>query len=126
MPSAARTLALVIAVAFVPAVVAGCGGHRAASGFCATVGHGHSEFDSTNPDHSAIALAEFQRVAASAPAKLAPDLKTVHTVLELFYTNPKAIAENLTLFKRYVTATNRIDAYLKRTCGVSIPNPVKA
>jgi hypothetical protein len=104
-----------------PALVGGCGAHREATGFCATIRQGRSAFDSTDVAHASRALAEFDRVAASAPATVAPDLKTVGSFLRALYGDPASVAKHPALFERYAAATKRVDAYLHQTCGVHIP-----
>ena len=121
MPFAQRAsvLAVVFGVA-ASAVVGGCGADRESGGFCAEITHGRAAFDFADKEHSKVALAAFNRVVASAPAAIAPDLKTVSHELALLFNDPVAIADPVG-FKRYVAAIDRVDAYLRRTCGVSIP-----
>lgn len=101
-------------------VVGGCSADREANGFCAEIEHGHAAFDSVDKQESKRALAEFDRVVATAPAAIAPDLKTVGTELALFYNDPKAFTDPVG-FKRYTTALDRVDKYLRETCGIRIP-----
>jgi hypothetical protein len=119
----ASVLAVVFGVA-ATAVVGGCGADRrsedAAGGFCAEITHGRAAFDFADKQHSKVALAAFDRVVASAPAVIAPDLKTVSHELTLLFNDPVAIADPVG-FRRYVAAIDRVDKYLRQTCGVSIP-----
>jgi hypothetical protein len=103
------------------AVVGGCGAHREATGFCATIRRGHGAFDSTDAAHATRALDEFDRVAASAPATVAPDLKVVSAFLSALYHDPASVAKDPAAFERYAAATGRVDSYLHDTCGVHIP-----
>ena len=121
MPFAQRAsvLAVVFGVA-ATAVVGGCGADRKASGFCAEITHGRAAFDVADKEHSKVALASFDRVVASAPAVIAPDLKTVSHELDLLFNDPIAIADPVG-FRRYVAAIDRVDKYLRQTCGLSIP-----
>lgn len=122
MPFATRVTALVVAFAVAAAVVAGgCGGHREAGSFCAQITSGHAAFDSIDVARSSRALALFDRVAATAPATIAPDLKTVSSVVSLLYHNPKALLKEPANFKRFVEARDRVDEYLRQSCGVRIP-----
>jgi hypothetical protein len=116
---------LVASLALGSVFLVGCGSHHAATGFCATIRRGHSAFNSTDEPHAKQALAEFDRVVAAAPAAVAPDLHTVSAFLHTLYRNPAAIAKNPSLLKQYSAATGRVDRYLHRTCGISIPPPSK-
>jgi hypothetical protein len=104
-----------------PALIAGCGRQSDESGFCATIETGHTAFDATDAAHSSAALAEFDRVAATAPASLAPDLKTVAATLSVLYRDPASLANKPALLQRYVAAIERVDRYLHQTCGVAVP-----
>jgi hypothetical protein len=123
VPFAQRASALVVVFGVVAAVVAGgCGGHREASGFCSQIHRGHAAFDSIDDvARASRALAQFDRVAASAPATVVPDLQTVSSVLSLLYHHPKAFVKDPGTFRRYVEARDRIDQYLRQSCGVGIP-----
>jgi hypothetical protein len=123
VPFAPRAAALVLVLGVVAVVVAGgCGGHRDAGGFCAQITRGHAEFDSIDSVARANrALARFDRVAASAPAAVAPDLQTVSSVLSQLYHDPKAFVKDPGTFRRYSEATRHVDQYLHQSCGVRIP-----
>jgi hypothetical protein len=122
VPFAQRTTAFIVVFGAVAAVVVGgCGSHREASGFCAEVTRGNAAFDSVDVAGSTRALAQFDRIAESAPATVAPDLKTLSTVLSLLYQDPKAFVKDPANFERYTMARDRIDQYLRRSCGVHIP-----
>ena len=114
-------LGLVVAVLGGSSAIAGCGPKHEATGFCAAIRRGHSAFDSTDQAHAAKALAEFDRVAASAPAAVAPDVKTVASVIR----DPRQLVHDPALTQRYLAAIARIDRYLQATCGVSVPPTAK-
>jgi hypothetical protein len=116
---------LVASVALGSVLLAGCGTHHAATDFCATIRRGHSAFNSTNEADAKRALAEFDRVVASAPAPVAPDLRTVSVFLHALYRDPVAVAKDPPLVERYRVATGRVDRYLHRACGIAIPPPGK-
>jgi hypothetical protein len=116
-PRAVSIACLVGAVLIGAAAVAGCGPTHDATGFCATIERGHAAFDSTDQSHAPRALAEFDRVTAAAPASVAPDLSTVASVLR----DPAVLANNPTLVKGYFAAIARVDRYLHRTCGLTVP-----
>lgn len=121
MPFAQRATALAVVFGVAATVVVGgCSSDRQATGFCAEIEHGHAAFDSVGKEESKRALAELDRVVASAPAAIAPDLKTVSTALSLFYNDPKAFSDPAG-FKRYTAAIDRVDEYLRDTCGIRIP-----
>jgi hypothetical protein len=101
--------------------LAGCSEHHEATGFCATIRRGHSAFNSTDAAHAKRALAEFDRVAASAPATVAPDLKTIAAVIR----KPTQLVDNPALIKRYFAAIGRVDRYLHQSCGLTVPPPGK-
>ena len=101
-------------------VVGGCSSHQQATGFCATIEQGRAAFDSTDEAHLSASLAEFDRVIATAPAEIAPDLKTVSAFLRLLVRDPKSAA-TAAVFVRYGKATSRIDRYLHDTCGIHVP-----
>ena len=122
MPFTQRATALAVGFGVAATVVVGgCRSDREANGFCAEIERGHAAFDSIDTDHSDRALAEFDRVAASAPASVAPDLQTVGAQLALFYNDPKAFVDPAGL-KRYAAALDRVDEYLRATCGIRIPS----
>ena len=74
VPFAQRATALAVGFGVAATVVVGgCGADReAANGFCAEIEHGHAAFDSVDKQEAKRALAEFDRVVASAPAAIAP------------------------------------------------------
>jgi hypothetical protein len=116
-----RTGSVLVGFALAASLVAGgCSSHRRATGFCAAIAQGHAAFDSTDEAHAPQALAEFDRVVATAPAAIAPDLKTVGAFLGLLVHDPKAAATT-TVFARYATAVRGVDAYLRDTCGIHVP-----
>ena len=115
----------IVVAMMVSFALSGCSAQRNATGFCATVRGGHSAFDSVAESRAPVALAEFDRVTAKAPTTVAPDLKTVSTVLHLLYRDPASLAKDPALIKRYLGATKRVDSYLHQACGVSIPPPGK-
>jgi hypothetical protein len=116
---------LVASLALGSVLLVGCGTHHAATGFCATIRRGHSAFNTTDAAHAKQALAEFDRVVASAPAAVAPDLHTVSTFLHTLYRDPAAIAKDPSLLTQDSAAIGRVDRYLHRACGISIPPPGK-
>jgi hypothetical protein len=99
------------------AALTGCGAHQVARGFCATIQRGNSAFNSSDPARSTKALAAFDRVAASAPASVAPDLKTIGAVMR----KPAQLFKDPALVKRYVAAIGRVDRYLRQSCGLTVP-----
>jgi hypothetical protein len=99
-------------------VVGGCGSKSEATGFCAAIEKGNTVFDS--PDSVATdkaALREFDRIVASAPPAVAPDLKVVSAALH----DPHSLTTSTARLQRYFTTTVRVDRYLHDTCGVKIP-----
>ena len=100
----------------------GCGGDSKATGFCAEIQRGHAGFDSTQPGRSAAAIAQLDRIIDTAPATVAPDLKTMSTTLTMVYSNPKAVAKDPSILKRYSAAVDRVDQYLRDECGLRIPS----
>jgi hypothetical protein len=118
VPFARRVTALLVSGLAAPAFLGSCGSHRDANRFCAAVNNGNAAFDPVAGGDNEKAFAEFDRVARSAPAKLAPDLKTVSTVLrELQRAEP---VDSATV-ARYFAASVRVDRYLHETCGIRIP-----
>ena len=109
----------------VSVLVSGCGTHHAATGFCATIRRGNPAFDSTSAADAPRAFAAFDRVVASAPAAVAPNLKIVESFLHLLYTDPGMVAKHPSLLVGYGKALGRVDLYLHRACGVEIPPPGK-
>jgi hypothetical protein len=121
VPRAVVIAGLVGATVIGSVALAGCGAHHAATGFCASIQRGHSAFNSTDPAHASRALAEFDRVAASAPAAVAPDLKTIAAVIR----KPTQVVNNPALVKRYFAAIAHVDRYLHQSCGLTVPPPGK-
>jgi hypothetical protein len=122
VPFAQRATAVIVGFGAVAAVVVGgCSGDPEARGFCAEITRGHAAFDAIDVAGSARALAQFDRIAEAAPATVAADLKTLSTVLSLLYRNPKALVKEPANFRRYSAARDRVDQYLRRSCGVRIP-----
>ncbi|HEY5013762.1 MAG TPA: hypothetical protein VIK61_13810 [Acidimicrobiia bacterium] len=118
---AVRAGSVLVGLAVAGSLVAGgCGSHRQATGFCAAIEQGRAAFDSTDEAHLTASLAEFDRVAANAPAAIAPELKTVSAFLRLLLHDPKSAA-TAAVFVRYSTAVRRVDRYLHETCGIHIP-----
>jgi hypothetical protein len=112
-----------VVVVGVAAMVGGaCGGESKATGFCAEIQRGHAGFDSTQPDRSAAAIEQLDRIIAAAPATVAPDLKTMSTTLTMVYRNPKAVAKDPSILQRYSAAIDRVDQYLRDECGLRIPS----
>jgi hypothetical protein len=123
---AAVILGVVGAALIGTVAIGGCGSSHQATGFCAAVRRGHSAFNSTDPAradpaHAKQALAEFDRVAASAPAAVAPDLKIISAVVG----KPTRLVKNPALVKQYFAAIGHVDYYLHQSCGLTIPPPGK-
>jgi hypothetical protein len=118
-----RRATAVVAVAGVAAIVGvGCGSDRRATGFCASIQRGHAGFDSTDDVADRTrALAQLERVIASAPATVAPDLKTVGATVADYYRDPKAVLKDPAILHRYTAALDRVDQYLRDACGLRIP-----
>jgi outer membrane murein-binding lipoprotein Lpp len=122
-PSVPRAVAIcgLVAAALGTTALAGCSSHRQATGFCATIQRGHAEFNSLDSAHQASALAEFHRIAASAPAAVAHDLEAIATVVA----KPSRVAGNTSRFLSYFAAVGRVDRYLHQSCGLTIPPTAK-
>jgi hypothetical protein len=120
VPRAVVVCGLVVA-ALGTIALAGCSSRHRASGFCATIQRGHAEFNSTDSAHQTQALAEFDRIAASAPAAVAPDLRTIATVVE----KPSRVVGDPPLIRRYFAAIGHVDRYLHQSCGLTIPPQAK-
>ena len=71
--------------------VAGCSSHGSSNAFCTSIRRGYPAFDSAQAANATAAIAEFDRIAASAPAAVAPDLKFVSTMLRLFRADPATV-----------------------------------
>ncbi|MDQ1466224.1 MAG: hypothetical protein QOH10_639 [Actinomycetota bacterium] len=115
---------LVVPLLLGSVVIGGCGTQHKATGFCATIRRGHAAFDSLDKAHVKKALAEFDRVAKSAPATVAPDLRTVSSTLLVLYNEPGTVAKDPAMLRRYFEATVRVDNYLRQSCGVRVPRRV--
>jgi len=121
VPRSVVILGVVGATLIATVAIGGCGSKHRATGFCAAVRRGDSAFNSTKPAHAKQALAEFDRVAASAPAAVASDLKVISAVVG----KPTRLANNPALVKQYFAAIGRVDRYLHQSCGLTIPPPGK-
>ena len=104
-------------------VGAGCAGDRKATGFCAE-DRARGTWASTRPSRTdrPPALAQINRMIGSAPATVAPALKTMSTELSVIYNNPKAVVKDWSIFERYSAAVDRVDQYLRDECGLDIPH----
>ena len=121
VPCVRRATACVVVVGVAAMVGGGCGSDREATGFCAEIEHRHAGFDSTDPKRSTAALAQLDRVIATAPATVAPDLKTMSSTLSQLYRNPKALVKDPSILEEYWAAVDRVDQYLRDECGLRIP-----
>ena len=121
VPCVRRATACVVVVGVAAMVGGGCGGDREATGFCAEIERGHAGFDSTDPHRSTAALAQLDRMIVSAPPTVAPDLKTMSSLLSVIYRNPKAVVKDPSILERYSAAVDRVDQYLRDECGLRIP-----
>ena len=122
MPLLVRAGVLAIAVGVVATVAGGCGSRRAAVGFCAEAERGHAAFDWPLDERRAPrALAQFDRVIATAPPGVAADLKIVSETVALLYRDPLKLADDPALVKRYRASLDHVDQYLRQTCGFHIP-----
>ena len=119
MPSRVAAIALTCGIA--AALVSGCSNDTHASAFCADAERGQSAFDSNAADRFPAAIAQFEKIAAAAPAAIAPDLKTVSAGLSILYRNPRRFVDDPARFKRYSAAISRVDEYLRQNCGTPIP-----
>jgi hypothetical protein len=122
-PSVSRACSIgaLVVAALGTMALTGCSSHHEATGFCATIQRGHTEFNSLDAARQTQALAEFDRIAASAPAAVAPDLKTIATVIE----KPSRVVGNPPLIRRYFAAIGHVDRYLHQSCGLTIPPQAK-
>lgn len=121
MPLLVRAAVLAIAVGVFAAVAGGCSSRHEAVGFCAEAKRGHAAFDTLDERRAPRALAQFDRVVATAPAGVAVDLKVVSETVALLYSNPVKLANDPALVKRYRASLDRVDQYLRQTCGFHIP-----
>jgi hypothetical protein len=117
-----RRLSCLLALV-VCATLGGCGNHAPRSAFCRRATAGQAAFKATSPFDPA-ALAEFDAIAAHAPAGVRDDLRLVHADIIALRNKPENI-KNAAFIKGYAQALGRIDAYLRNDCGVDIPLPHK-
>ena len=122
VPCIRRATAWLVVVGVAAMVAGGCGADREATGFCAEIERGHAGFDSTDPHRSTAALAQLDRMIGSAPPTVAPDLKTMSSLLSVIYRNPKAVVKDPSILDRYSATVDRVDQYLRDDCGLRIPS----
>ena len=114
--SALLVVALVVGLAL---AATGCGHDSHASAWC-TLAKKHNEVFNTNKPGNPKALAAFQRIATQAPRAIRSDVIIVVSYVihfshgEVAYLLPPRI-------NTWRSARDRVDAYLHKECGVTLP-----
>ena len=124
MRLARRSVVFVFLALIGPTVVGGCARSRHTTAFCASVQRGRPVFDPViKPDLQRVlhAFDVFDQIAASAPAAVAPDLRTIGAYQRSYFRDPASVAADSAALERYQAAVARVDRYLQDTCGLTVP-----